>query len=96
MHICYSDTPERGSGFPVKYDQLNATKHYLTHYFNFRYLRFIESNSENRMEKFQAAKELQICERKLAYWQKHPNYNIEQVKQGREKIDAEWNSKRSK
>lgn len=91
----YSDTEKSVQPrFPVPYDRLDASKHYLTHYGNWRYLNFILMNPlATRIEKHQANKEIVICTRKLTWWQKHPNYNQLKVDEGRKAIDKQWDGK---
>ena len=80
----------------IKYDNINATKGYLTHYANKLYLSFILEKSTDRAEKQQASKELLICDRKLEYMKRHPNYDHKAVLLGVEKLKKDWNPSSTK
>lgn len=88
--IIYSDNKEPFKGL-VKYENLNATANYLKHYNNYKTLQFFEQRGSNE-ERFQAAKELKTCQRKLDWWMKHPNYDQNEVATERARIDSLWNS----
>jgi hypothetical protein len=91
MGIVYSDTDTAPTGrYPVPYDRLDATKHYLTHYGNWKYLSFILQNSQDRMERHQANTEILIADRKMAYWLRHPNLNRTLLEEGKRKLDQDW------
>ncbi|MFA9261862.1 MAG: hypothetical protein ACEQSB_00685 [Undibacterium sp.] len=70
-------------------DRMNGTTAYLNHYANQLYLKFIANNGD-RLEKIQAAKELLICERKMAFWQRHPRYIHTDAIRGIEKLKRDW------
>lgn len=91
MAFFYSETREPFTG-SVKFDKLNAVKGYLRHYDNLMFLTFM-SNNGTFQEKAQARKELAICERKLQWWQRHPNYVQQEVLAGIDKIKAQWSAK---
>ena len=86
--FCYSDSAPRSST-PVNVWAMNATKAYMTHYANFLFLDFI-MNHGTYAEQQQARKELTICERKLRFWAKHPNYEAEIVRREKEKLHVAW------
>lgn len=89
MAIFYDDA-QRGGGDPVPYDRINATRGYLRHYDNYLILDAIAKAPKNTLEKLQALKELTICERKMAWMQKHPNFNVKTVTEEVAKLKALW------
>lgn len=94
MAIIYDDTDKGWAGRnPVPYDRLDATKHYLTHYENWKFLNFILQASDDRVERHQANKEIGICDRKLTYWSRHPNWSRDKAEEGKRKIDQNWSQK---
>jgi hypothetical protein len=88
MAFFYSEQrePYTGSGDLSK---LNAVKGYLRHYDNLLFLTFM-SQKGTFQEKAQALKELPICERKLKWWQNHPNYERDAVLRGIEALKRAW------
>jgi hypothetical protein len=78
------------SGIPPKYESLNAVAGYLRHYGNLLYLQFIANNTNDAREKIQASKEMAIAERKMSWWEKHPNYVQAEVLRGVEKLKRDW------
>ncbi len=78
MGICYSDEKSSGAS-NVPYERWNATKHYITHYGNLLLLKFLANNSKDGAEKHQAAKEVLIAERKLAFWMRHPAWRKDEA-----------------
>lgn len=67
MVFFYSDTEVRtGSRVPVH--KLDPVSCYNTHSRNWFELKFILMASDRPIEKLQVGKELTICERKLAFW----------------------------
>ena len=67
---------------------LNPTACYLKHYENMLYLRFIAENSDDRLEKHQAEKEMRICQRKLDYWARL--YNHDEALKGMQALKQKW------
>ena len=91
MSILYSDTePRTGGRPPVPYETWNATKHYLEHYANYLFLNAIVAKPRDPLEKRQAVKELGICERKLQYWARHPNWDAAAVTAECARLKAQW------
>jgi len=78
----------------VPYHEQNANRHYIRHYENFMFLKFILNHKDStRNECTQATKELTICERKMNYWYKHPNYDQDVILPMITKIKRGWNNK---
>lgn len=92
MTFCYSENEPRMSGSHfTSYENQNAVRNYLTHYGNYLYLNFIMKHPETSyLEKTQASKELEICERKMKHWERHPNFNIKEVEVGKSELSTPW------
>lgn len=91
MALIYDESVRTGS-FNTSTAHADGTKAYLRHYENKLYLSFIAKNG-SRTERCQAEKELVICERKLAYWEKHPSFVGGSARSGMEKLNKAWNEK---
>ena len=90
----YSEGKQEKPAFFVPYHKMNAVNGYLTHYSNFMYLRFIrDSPLSTAAEKRQAIREITICDRKLTWWQRHPNYDSVAVGEGKRKLHEQWRMK---
>lgn len=87
MAFVYTD--EKYNGPPISYDRVNANKGWLRHYENYLYLDFLVKRG-NRLEKFQAQKELAICERKMAWMEKHRNFDWKEVIPEKTKLERKW------
>lgn len=89
----YSDT-KTGPAPQINVWKLNGTSGYLRHYENYLFLHFVAKNERSTwQEKAQARKELTICEQKLAWWSKHPNYDHDEAVRGVEQLKRMWNAK---
>ena len=98
-HFIYNDTEPRRQGMrnPIPYENWDAPKHWLTHYYNHKYLVFITLHASTTFkEKQQAHKELTICQRKLTFWAKHPNWSVERIETQRNEIDRQWSQPQHK
>jgi hypothetical protein len=82
--------------FSGDFDLKNADPHffYLRHYGNLKYLQFIFDNTENRVERHQANKEIEIARKKMDWWSKKHGFDYKHIETGKKKIDREWASKR--
>ena len=74
MFLCYQDNETRSNTpfNPHRYNPNNVICNHLENYF---FLKFIIQNSQDMLERHRASKELDICERKIAYWKKMPTFN---------------------
>lgn len=101
-YIIYNDTPthtQSGGGFrgsKTPYQDLAANRFWLTHFSNFMYLDFIAKKSEDRLEQHQARKEIVICQHKMDYWKRHPNWSMKIVDPEVARIKRQWASGISK
>lgn len=89
MAILYDDDERKTFNLAVVH-RLNPTRQYLKHYDNLMYLTFIRDNTDDRVERYQAGKEVVLCERKLKYWRSRPGYDEAQALTGVGQIKARW------
>ncbi len=85
--LIYGNSPYDGPIIP--YDRINANKSWLKHYENWLYLDFIARKGD-RKEKDQARSELIICERKMTWNEKHPNFDWVVVIPEKLKLQRQW------
>ena len=91
MSIIYSKTEPRGrKSYHVDYYELPATKFWLTHFANSLILSAIQRNPQDLHERIQATNELTICDRKMAYWAKHLNYNVDDATREATTLRKQW------
>ena len=93
MAIIYEENPPPYKGRITPYEDQDAVGSYLKHYENYMYLNFLAKNSDRPVERYQANKELQICERKMLHWRRHRNWNLERAEQGIALIKKKWRQK---
>ena len=87
----YSDTKQPFSGSPSKIWEMNGTKVYVDHYSNLLYLQFVANNElASFAERAQAEKEIKLCEKKLEWWRRHPNYNQEEALRQVAELKRQW------
>lgn len=90
MHYFYSDNPERPNT-QIDVWKINGTKAYIRHYNNKLFLLFVANSPRSSFrEKLQAEMELRMCEKKLAFWHRHPNTDHEQLRRLIEKANRDW------
>lgn len=87
MSICYDQQPYTG---PVNLTNADATKNYLIHYGNELLLTFLANHSDDRIERAQAAKEIEIAQRKQKFWRAHHNYDHAVALRAIDKLKKEW------
>jgi hypothetical protein len=92
QYFIYPDTQEPFTGRPVPYHRQDANTHFLTHYGNAKYLAFFLANTCDFGERRQLAKEMEVCDRKLASWRRHINFEPAVVARETQVIDATWAS----
>ena len=94
--LIYADNTERSGASSVPYELWKACDRYLEHFANKLYLNFVAKHKDTSfVEKAQANKELEICERKLKYWTHHPNYDQDVVTRGCEQEKRNWEKNRN-
>ena len=92
MGIIYSD--ERSAGPVVPYHKMNANKSYVTHHGNKLTLAFIARESRDGRERAQAAAEQAVAERKMGFFERHPNFDWGVVRPQIEKQARDWRGRR--
>lgn len=88
MFFVYDDT-ERPKGFSGG-KILDPHKPYIKHLGNWFFLRHICMNGSIQ-DKFQATKEMIICERKLDYWYRKPGFDPNKVTAELSTLRKQWN-----
>ena len=92
MALIYSDTEVRGNFSGIDIYKMNPHTPYLHHFENSMYLSFMLANGTTA-EKIQASKELKICERKMAFWRRHPMFIQSEMAQKTLDIKKKWEVK---
>lgn len=88
----YSDTAPRATS-DINVWKMNGSKGYLRHFDNFLFLDFVAKKG-TREERAAAEKEIIICKRKLAFWERHPNFDPDLVQREKERKIREWSQSR--
>ncbi len=84
----YSDVQPRMDK-PFRYKDGYANKAYRNHFDNSLTLLFFMKNG-TAMEKIQAGNEMKICERKMIYWARHPDFDDHMADLDRTAIKRKW------
>lgn len=90
MSFIYSDNREPRSGAIAPYDTWKACDRYVEHYGNLLILQAIVNAPKGPGERRQAQKEIGLCERKLHFWEGHPNFVAAEVQTRCEQLRREW------
>ena len=94
MGIAYDDSVYYG-GKPFSFSDIQnmyegqvmgAWRKHVDNWFMLSFMR----TKGNIGEKFQATKELGICEKKLAFWERHPRFNKDLAKETIASKKKEW------
>lgn len=90
-YILY-DTDSGGShaGPPRRLENADATRHWLQHFSNSLILSLICQVSTDAREKIQVGREMQICQRKMAFWERHPRYLPQTAQTEATKLRRAW------
>lgn len=86
--LIYEEHPIRTTK-PFRVEDYDATAQYVTHFSNSLLLKFFHTKG-TREEKQQAARELTICERKMKFWQRAPNYSQQAALTAIDKLNKTW------
>lgn len=78
MHFLYSDTQPFVSTKPFRPEDYNSNNQIRKHLENWFYLRFIQTHTDQMIERQQATKELTICDRKIEFWKRQSDYSFEE------------------
>lgn len=87
--IIYDDT-EPHTHFRGFKGTPNPHKNYVRHLGNWFYLKFVLTKTASLIDKFQATKELAICERKLDYWYRQPTFDPKEVEPEVRNLKSTW------
>ncbi|QIG75712.1 hypothetical protein EVC20_141 [Rhizobium phage RHph_Y2_17_1] len=88
MALIYDESVRSGAS-NISINKMDGTKAYLRHYENKLTLTFFAERG-SRVERWQAEKELVICERKLKFWEKHPTFVGALARAGMERLNHDW------
>ena len=76
MAIFYDTGSAKNSGFnPSLIHRLNPNTQWANHSYNYIALEHIAKASTDFNERQQARKELEIAERKMKFWSRHPDFD---------------------
>jgi len=93
MFFYNTGSPEAGPRPQINIWNWDGTKQYLKHYDQYKFLHFVTVNPRSsEAEKRQARAELTICEKKLEFWRKHPNYDHAAAMKGVDTLNKHWSS----
>jgi len=87
MGLVYDENPGPYTGPPLS--RINPNRAHRRHLENYFFLKFMLANG-NTAEKSQASKELAICDRKLAYWSRHPLFSRQQAEKDVAELKVTW------
>lgn len=91
MGLVYDENEPRNFNGSVNVAAMNPHKPYQRHLENWFYLNFIAQNKDATFsEKRQAEKELVICQRKLDYWERHPNFSDSEKLRITSELKKKW------
>lgn len=80
-----------GSGSSFDPLRCNANRCYLDHYRNYLFLAFMSDNG-TIAEKHQAKQEMEICERKMKYWERQPHFDARAIIEQKARLHREKTS----
>jgi hypothetical protein len=89
--ILYTDTGSKSEFDPNLVFRLNPNTQYIKHLENLFYLKFIELKSDKFFELAQAKKEIEICNKKLKFWERKIT-NQELIDEKTKELKAIWNN----
>jgi hypothetical protein len=94
MYLIYSDDKNYSRTSGTNFWEMDGVKHYITHYDNFLYLKFVMNNpAATRIEKIQAEKELTKASKKCDFWllvAKRQN-RISELTKKEQELRKKWN-----
>ncbi len=65
--------------------KMNPNSNWANHSYNHFVLTHIAKNSDNFNERAQARKEIEIAERKMKFWERHPDFELDHAQFYRKK-----------
>lgn len=94
MARLYSDHED----FKGKFDfnaVTNPNSYYKTHYANYKMAQFFHQTAKRPNDKIDAAKDMEIADRKMKRWTTHPLFDKRKQEADHKEINAQWSGKRS-
>lgn len=88
----YPANPGPYTGPNVDVWRMDGTRAYLEHYGNRMILDFFAKHG-TFAEQRDVEREIAVCERKLAFWRRHPNFDQAKALEGIERIKRNWKGK---
>jgi len=88
--LIYSSEQEKLG--PIDLDRIDATKVWLGHFANSLMLGFFIAKG-TRIEKQEASQELVICERKMKFWERQPNFELDRATAETSKLKTQWGNR---
>lgn len=76
-YIFYNSLEQVPYNSKVPFSKLNANKKWAEHSYNLYVLKHIVSSTNDIKEKIQANKEVLIAQKKLLWWERHPNFSLQ-------------------
>ena len=89
MALVYDEIPAPFVGRRFDVANADATAFWLRHFENSLTLKFFLEKG-TFAERVQASRELTICDRKLAYWKRHPNFSTGAAERGATALKNRW------
>lgn len=93
MALCYAENePPRGpyTGQPImEWSEDRVMGAWLEHRKNHHFLTFMLRRGTFQ-EKAAATRELTVCQRKLAFWEKHPEFNKAEASAANARLAKQW------
>jgi hypothetical protein len=96
VSFCYDEFPDR-SKVRVPTEPISTWEEYrvmaawAVHAGNRAYLEFMAKKGDFK-ERLQAARELLICGRKMAFWERHPNWSRASAERTLARVRSDWNA----
>lgn len=88
--IFYTDTGSKSGFDPDLVNRLNPNTMYIKHLENLFVLKFIELKSDKFFERAQAKKEIEICNKKLKFWERKIT-NQDLIDEKMKQLKTTWN-----
>lgn len=92
MHFIYDDSSVRTPyASRVPFNELDALRYWGNHFANSLELAFFLKNGDTH-EKLRASHELSICDKKMNFWKKHPNFDSQQAAVISQRLKKNWSA----
>ena len=74
--IIYSNAKSKGM---INFETADAVKYYIRHYENWLFLREVFAGAVNKDQKRQANWEIRVADRKMEFWRRHRNFDVQEA-----------------